>query len=464
MNSEILDNINNRVNDLINKGSLFLNKINDIKHWEIFYESSQGINIKIEKGNIKNASTGQIISITIRIFGENGKTGSICCKKLDIDSLKKSINKAVKMMKNSIPNPDFKDLAHPKPPLKKIKPSWNKDTANLEVDDLNEILKEYFYQKKRDGRIIGVSGGLGIGDYRERVVNSNGVDVSNKGTSCSISVEYTLEDIIKGKKENSSGFDFQSYINFKDLSKEYGDIFENAFKQAELTLKKRSIPTKEYEVVLSPNAVNSLIVDTICSTINGEIIYQKRSFLVDKLNEEIASTNLTLIDDPWFENGLSSEMFDVEGTPTKPINIIKEGVLTTYLHNTYTANLFGIESNGHATRSGESPTISIGTYNISISPGTRNSNDIISDIKEGIFFEETYDSPNLTTGEFSGMITKGYIIEDGEIIEALRQAMFGIDLLKFYKKINEISKNVIRKADTYLPYIKISSMKISGEK
>jgi len=462
LNSDFLDDLEIKLTTLMDKGAKKLESYNEIKQWEIFGGIEQELNARIEKGSVKLIELSELNEIMVRIFGENGKTSSFCVRKLDFNILSNYIENALKIMRSTVTNPEFKKLAEKKNAIKLIEPNWNKETANLDIEDINPVIKDFLNQNQKDNRIISVSGGISIADLRIRTINSNSVDVKDKSTSCEIGVEYTMEENIKGIKEYSSGSNYQVYINWNDLFKDYNFIFDYALEQTKLGLKKTSIETKDYEVILSPYAVNALICKPICSAINAELIHQKSSFLLNKLETQISSDILNILDNPWLENGISSGSFDVEGTPTKPLQIIKNGVLKNYLHNIYTSNIFGIESTGHATRKSGSPIIEIKPSNILIEPGSKSYIELIEEVKDGIFFENTYDSPNLVTGEFSGMISKGNIIKNGELKESIRQAMFGVNLLDFYRNIEAISKDMIRKKDRYLPYIKISKIKISG--
>jgi hypothetical protein len=275
-------------------------------------------------------------------------------------------------------------------------------------------------------------------------------------------LEDKIEDIIKGSKENSNGGDFQNYIYFKPLKQEMNTIFNTAYEKAIKGLNKTKIDTGSYPVMLSPDAVGLLIEEPITTGINGELVFQKRSFLLDKINQNIGSEELTIIDDPWLAEGVSTSAFDCEGTPTRPLKIIENGILKSFIHNTYSAYLLNTESTGHASRDLYSASIGIDVSNIIVQPGTIPKEEMISDIKRGIYLDNTYDSPNIVTGEFSGLITNGYLIENGSIGKCLRETMFGINLLELFSNIKAISKETTRISASYLPYISINKMTISG--
>jgi predicted Zn-dependent protease len=74
----------------------------------------------------------------------------------------------------------------------------------------------------------------------------------------------------------------------------------------------------------------------------------------------------------------------------------------------------------------------------------------------------TGDSANIATGDFSGLISRGNYIKDGEIKQALNETMFGINLLDLFKNISLISKEFKVYGPYYAPFVKIDNVQIIG--
>ena len=64
----------------------------------------------------------------------------------------------------------------------------------------------------------------------------------------------------------------------------------------------------------------------------GEAAQKGTSRLKGRLNEEIAVTGLTLLDDPHLPGGGASRTLDDEGIPTKPIKLIDSGIFSHFLY------------------------------------------------------------------------------------------------------------------------------------
>ena len=86
----------------------------------------------------------------------------------------------------------------------------------------------------------------------------------------------------------------------------------------------------------------------------------------------------------------------------------------------------------------------------------------IKNVKNGIILDYTGDSPNIATGDFSGLILQGNIIRNGEIKEPLNETMFGINLLDLFKNIDAISKEIKIYGSYQAPYVRIKDVQIIG--
>ncbi|MFX1530269.1 MAG: metallopeptidase TldD-related protein, partial [Promethearchaeota archaeon] len=88
--------------------------------------------------------------------------------------------------------------------------------------------------------------------------------------------------------------------------------------------------------------------------------------------------------------------------------------------------------------------------------------EMIKDVKEGIFFDYTGDTPNISTGDFSGLILHGNLIINGEIKEPLNETMVGINLLELFININAVSKEYKIYGAFQAPYVRVKDVQIIG--
>ena len=219
-------------------------------------------------------------------------------------------------------------------------------------------------------------------------------------------------------------------------------------------------------IILTPIGTINVILSPIISAINAENFQYKRSFLVGKRGTKIGTDLLDIEDNALIEGAMGSSSFDDEGTPCNNKKIIEKGLFLQQglLHNSYTAAKEGIECTGNAIRASYSSLPSIDATNFIFKSGNDSKDDIINDIKQGILFEYSGDSANISTGDFSGLILQGNLIEKGEIKHSLNNTMFGINLLELFQNISQVSKEYQIYGPYRAPYVRVDNVQIIGNK
>src|SRR5437868_10089238 len=150
---------------------------------------------------------------------------------------------------------------------------------------------------------------------------------------------------------------------------------------AERTLRRlgaRKVKTAQVPIIFDP-LVAASILEHIFEGVNGHSVYRGASFLAGKLGEKIAADQITVIDDGTIPGGFGTSPFDGEGIPTRRTVVIENGVLKSYLLNTYTAKKLKLQTTGNASR-GLAGTPGIGLGNYFLQPGTKSPQQIIAAI------------------------------------------------------------------------------------
>src|SRR5262249_49282083 len=175
----------------------------------------------------------------------------------------------------------------------------------------------------------------------------------------------------------------------------------------------RKIASTQVPIVLDPLVAGS-VLDNIFDAVNGDAIYRQSSFLAGHLGQRVAADNITVIDDGTLPGGFGTEPFDGEGVPTQRTAVIENGVLKSYLLNTYTARKLGLKTTGNAAR-GLAGNPGIGAGNFFLQKGDRTPQQIIGGIKQGLYVLQFLGfGVNMVTGDFSRGAS-GLWIENGEL-------------------------------------------------
>src|SRR5271166_325274 len=147
---------------------------------------------------------------------------------------------------------------------------------------------------------------------------------------------------------------------------------------AERTLRRlgaRKAKTAQVPIIFDPMVATS-ILEHIFEGVNGDSVYRGASFLAGKLGQKIAGSNVTIIDDGTIPGGFGSSPFDGEGVPTRRTVVVENGVLKSYLLNTYTAKKLNLATTANASRGlAGTPGISPGNY--FLQPGQKTPQQVI---------------------------------------------------------------------------------------
>ncbi|MGM0423124.1 MAG: metallopeptidase TldD-related protein, partial [Pseudomonadota bacterium] len=155
-------------------------------------------------------------------------------------------------------------------------------------------------------------------------------------------------------------------------------------------------------------------IGSLVSALSGGAVARGTSMLKDKMDQQICGDHITIVDDPFLKQGLRSKPFDGEGMTPQKRNLIDQGRLTGWLLDLRSARQLGLTSTGNASRSA-SGTPSPRAHNLYMLPGELPPEDLIADIKEGLYVTEMMGSSvSLLTGDYSRGVA-GFWIENGKI-------------------------------------------------
>jgi PmbA protein len=230
----------------------------------------------------------------------------------------------------------------------------------------------------------------------------------------------------------------------------------------------RQVKTQQAPVVFSPEIARS-IIGNIFDAANGDAIYRHATFFADMLGERVAGENVTVIDDGTLVHtkdgiaygGFGTAPFDGEGLPTRRTVLVENGILKNYVTNAYTARKLGIASTGNASR-GLAGAPGIGAGNFFLQPGTLTPEQIIGEMKSGLYVTETMGfGVNLVTGDYS-QGAAGIWIENGELAYPVEEITIAGNLKDMYRNISAIGNDLVFRSASAAPTLRVEGMMIAG--
>ncbi|MDJ0270078.1 MAG: TldD/PmbA family protein [Aigarchaeota archaeon] len=337
-------------------------------------------------------------------------------------ALKRMVEKAVYMAKNSPPADVYSPL--PRGPYKYDKRLLKPGEVSGEPDELVKHVESTINGALNAGATR-VAGTLVYDDNKTYLRTTGGVEAIEHSRGIEISTRAFVSDDATGH--------FVSIAAAERLFNPY----EAGYRAGEIAKMAANPVSGEpgvYEALIGPMTFANL-VEELGEAASAFHVDAGISFLTEKLGQEVASSHLTLIDDPTLAETYGARAFDDEGVPTRRNTIIENGVLKTYLHNSTTAKKFNTQTTANAGIIVPHP------FNLVVEQGSKSLDKLISSIDNGIWITNDWylRYQNHRTGDFSTIPRDGlFLIKHGSIEKSLKELRLSDNMLKLFSKIRDI--------------------------
>ena len=344
---------------------------------------------------------------------------------------------------------DAKLLAHDFPDLDLVDPKLP-NVADLEK--LARIAEKAALGVKSVSKSGGAGASAGVGGMV--LVTSHGFRGAYVGSRHSMSVVAIAGEGTAMERD----YDFSSTLHAQDLDAPE-EIGKRAGERAVKRLNPRKVETRRVPVVFDPRVANSL-VGSLASAINGASIARKTSFLKNRMGEKLFRSEIRIVDDPLRKRGLRSRPFDSEGVAGKPLAIVEDGLLKSWLLDSATARELGLKTTGHAAR-GVSSAPSPSPTNLHLEAGSQTPKDLIAEIKDGFYVTDLIGmGTNLVTGDYSRGAS-GLWIENGELTYPVSEGTIAGHLNDIFASLTPANDLEFRYG-TNAPTVRLEGLTVAG--
>ena len=307
-----------------------------------------------------------------------------------------------------------------------------------------------------DERLILGDGEFSVHIGKRALVNSNGVSWEEPE---SLFVYFALATARDGELVSNMDYQFGATRRADEIDIE--PITRRACENALGSLGAKKGESFNGQVVLSPNAAQSLLASLILFQANAKNVLRGMSRWKDAIGSAVASELITVVDDGRLADGVGTASFDREGVAHKRLELIKRGKLTSFMHNTYTAAALGMENTGHAAGSARSVP-GIGPSNFEILPGEKSKDELISEIDKGVLVTRFSGRADPVSGDFSGVAKGGYLIEDGRIARPVSGTLIAGNAFEALKNLSGLSSERERIFSFTLPYLRLEGISVTA--
>ncbi len=228
-----------------------------------------------------------------------------------------------------------------------------------------------------------------------------------------------------------------------------------AQKAAERTLKRlggKRIKTCHAPVIFAADIANGLLSRFIAA-ISGGNLYHKASFLVDHLDKQVFPDFITISEQPYLKKALGSAAFDAEGVKTNAHDLVTDGILRSYVLDSYSARRLGMKTTGNAG----------GIHNLRINTGDLNFAELIKKMHKGLVVTELMGhGVNIITGNYS-QGASGFWVENGEIVHPVEEVTIAGNLRDMFRQLVAVGNDVDYRSNICSGSILLEQMTIAGE-
>ncbi|MHA1617343.1 MAG: TldD/PmbA family protein [Candidatus Njordarchaeales archaeon] len=377
-------------------------------------------------------------------------------KKREVEGI---VEKSLEIAKTSPSDEKFTSLPSPEKISGNVEGVYDENTAQADPGEIVENLVTFLESAQREGVKV-MNGFLRISVFEFVVKNSLGVDFSHKGT-----LVYLFAT---AKKEMGEGIIKRFSTSLKGIN--YQEAGEDLFERTKLASSARAFKgVKEVDAIIAPMEAAG-ILSVIPTAASGELINRRASPWINKLGQEIASKDLTVIDDGRLPGGLRSALADDEGVPTTKKPIIESGILKNYLFDTYNAGIAGTKSTGNGFRRGvtsiedaHTRPVSCEASNVIIQAGNKDLQDLISETDEGVLiYKFAYPQVDPISGNFGLEVRNAVLIENGSAETAIKHAILAGNIYTALRNISGLGKQQYFIENFLVPYIRFSKLQLVG--
>jgi PmbA protein len=291
---------------------------------------------------------------------------------------------------------------------------------------------------------------------RIRLVNSQGLDLERRGTA--ISAWCNAVAAADGGQEMAWDSDSRRFA--ADLDPRA--VGRRAGRQAAELLGAEPVPDGRYHLLLEPQVAVEFL-ELLSASLQGDNLVKGRSLLAGREGQQIASSLVTIIDDPLLPRGLGSAAFDGEGTPTRTKTLVEAGVLRGFVFDRLWGARAGRASTGNASRGGVQAPPGVGFANLYLQPGDSSPQELVAGLERAVVITEVMGAHTAdpVSGEFS-LGAVGRLVERGQVVRPVKSIAVAGQVLELLSAVEAVGDDLRFFGRSGSPSLLVAGVSLSG--
>ena len=427
-----------------------------IQKYDVYGSTVDETSVQVDQGEPKQVKASQRSSVIVRVWNEQGLVGVTTTTDVDPSGISLALQTAADASTFGAKDhlPDFSPEA--------TAPTATVEYETVPASDVQDLIKTLVRAEKAvldaHPAIASVPyNGIAQRQVDRFYVNSEGAQRREERSYASLYLYSKTEQ--EGRKPRSAGA-IRVHRGLPKLDVEA--CIQEATEKTLSHLDYRKIDSGKYLVVFSAEAFLSLL-DAFSNLFNAQSILDNRSLsTAESLGTAIAAPLLTVYDDALHPDNVSVETFDGEGTPTRRLPIIENGVLSNFLHSAGTAKRLGAQPTGHASIGAK---VSVDANFYQVMPGQPSAQTLSLETAENVVFiddvQALHAGVNALQGSFS-LPFDGWLVNHGEKV-SIESATVAGDFRELLKSILQVEAEAEVTPGGVCPRIWVESLSITGE-
>ena len=410
--------------------SMIMDKIKNknIDYADLYFQYSKNEFWSLEDGQVKNGSFSIDQGVGVRAVSDE-KTAFTFSNDISLNTL----NDSLKIIKSITNQGQSVSIPIPKKNLNKSIYTNSDPVAKFDNQKkINLLEKIESIAKSIDKRVIKVSASLAA-QYEIVLIKSFGGNlIEDVRPLVRLSVSVISE--LNGKREQGSSGGGGRYLLDYFTDEILESYAKKAVKQSLINLDARPAPAGSMTVVLGSGWPGILLHEAIGHGLEGDFNRKGTSAFSNMMGQQVASKDITVVDDGTIANRRGSLNVDDEGNSTNKTVLIEDGILVGYLQDSLNARLMNMPLTGNGRRESYAYAPMPRMTNTYMTNGNNSPEEIINSVSDGLYAENFGGGQvDITSGKFVFSASEAWVIKDGKLDYPVKGATIignGPDILK----------------------------------
>ncbi len=428
-----------------------LNAVREYGQAEAYASENIVHTVYIDGSRISNIETKRESGLMVRV-ADGGRQGKASVNLSGSNSVRDCVRMAETVLRYS-PEGEALHFAEPAQGRVPMPDVWDRKVEDVTPEALRDIARELIDRCDVDIPRAQIRVSTNIG----RVMNSNGVDATHRSTL----VYGHFTSMYRGEHPGEGAETYHG----THLDVPVERIAESISRQARDSASAKGFEGHEkLSMILPPGQLGEMLMTSVGASLNGQSVKYGTSLWNDSMGDIVASECLNMTDDPTVRAPLSC-VFDDEGTPTEKRNVIENGVLRTFLRDSFCGESTGngmrrssVEAQGAFER-----TPIVKPLNLVVTPGRYTREQIIEQTDNGILVER-FANPEADelSGRFGLNVRCGYVIKNGEIVGVVDNSLLMGNMFDAIRNVELIGNDSTQTGVINVPTMVFSGTELVG--